>query len=698
MRNDGTVTLLNVRVDDPLTAPVACSAAVLAPGGSTTCTGLYIVTQADVNAGQIVNIATVTGDTRSGSTTGTDTEITAIAQTPQVTLTKTGPSEPAVLGEVLTYTLLVTNTGNVSLADIAVDDPLTADETCPRAALEPGDAMTCTASYVVMQSDIEAGAITNTATAVAADPGGGVVADDGESTTPAAQSPAITIDKESSGGLLLAGEPVAYSFVLANTGTVTLTDIAVADPLIPTVSCGVTVLAPGESTTCTGTYFITQDDVDAGQVVNEATVSGTPPSGIPTTGTDRETTIFDADPGLSLTKLAPTGSFEVGSTLTWSFEATNAGNVTLVDLVIDDPTAGPVTCPTSVIAPGATVVCSATSVVTQQHIDAGEIVNVATATAVDPTGTAVQALGSVTQQIEQLTELQVTKRSPAGLVGVGDEVPFEIEVENSGNVSLTNVQVSDPLAPVTCPFDALAPGESMTCLAVLTVTQEMVDTGEIENTATGRAVPPSGSPVEMPGTATVTVEGFAELTLVKEGPPFHLRAGVDARYELIVTNTGAVTIREIEVVDPITRGVTCPATALLPGETMTCTARYRVTFQDEARGLVRNEATVTGVGPTGQQPQASASVETPTDRTETAPPSPEPFPPSAPLISNLPEPEPIVESNPGSVSLAQTGTGVPLPVTLSVALLALGGIAVVGSRRRKAAAKLERQDVSSSEI
>ncbi len=76
-----------------------------------------------------------------------------------------------------------------------------------------------------------------------------------------------------------------YVFTVENTGNVTLTDVAVSDPNAA-VSGGpitLTPTAPGniDSATFTATHTITQDDVDAGQVANQATAEGTPPIGGP---------------------------------------------------------------------------------------------------------------------------------------------------------------------------------------------------------------------------------------------------------------------------------------------------------------------------------------------------------------------------------------------------------------------------------
>jgi len=82
------------------------------------------------------------------------------------------------------------------------------------------------------------------------------------------------------------GGAVSYSFVVTNTGNVTLTQISVADPKAGRVVCPETTLAPGKATTCTARYAATRGDVESGRVVNTATVSATGPGGVKVSATD----------------------------------------------------------------------------------------------------------------------------------------------------------------------------------------------------------------------------------------------------------------------------------------------------------------------------------------------------------------------------------------------------------------------------
>ena len=74
---------------------------------------------------------------------------------------------------------------------------------------------------------------------------------------------------------------------MTNTGTTTLSTIAVIDNLIARVSCPDSSLAPGASETCTGTYTVTQADVDTGSVTNTATAAAPTPTTAPSTSAPR---------------------------------------------------------------------------------------------------------------------------------------------------------------------------------------------------------------------------------------------------------------------------------------------------------------------------------------------------------------------------------------------------------------------------
>src|SRR5690606_28533724 len=141
------------------------------------------------------------------------------------------------------------------------------------------------------------------------------------------------------------GDTIAYSFLVTNTGNVTLTGIAVNDPLLAVAPvCPVTTLAPGASTTCTGSYTLTQADIDNGEVVNSATAGGTPPNDPPIDSPPSTTdTPIAGEPSIASAKVMSangdedgSGTVTVGYTLSYSIPVTNTGNVTLTDVEISD--------------------------------------------------------------------------------------------------------------------------------------------------------------------------------------------------------------------------------------------------------------------------------------------------------------------------------------------------------------------------
>ena len=314
--NTGSVTLAPVTVTETTftgsgTPPVVqcpAGASSLAPGASVTCKATYTVIQADIDAGQVVNTATATGISPAGqpiTSAPSSTTVSAVVRYAAITVVKSAsPSSFAAAGTTIDYSFLVTNTGNVTLAPVTITETtFTGSGTPPVAkclpgasSLAPGKSVTCTATYTVTQSDMDAGSVTNTATAQGNPPGPAtpVVSDPSTATVHAAQAPAITVAKSAApSSFAAAGTTIDYSFVVTNTGNVTLSSIQVTDTDLPglsAITCPDASLAPAGSQTCTATYVTTQADVNAGSVTNTATAQGDPPGSIIPVVSDPSTT------------------------------------------------------------------------------------------------------------------------------------------------------------------------------------------------------------------------------------------------------------------------------------------------------------------------------------------------------------------------------------------------------------------------
>ncbi len=284
--NTGNMTLTNVVVSDDLITPDEITCFSVAPGDTCVLSGQYVVTQDDMNDGQVVNNATANSD----QTDEEDADLTVpIEQDPAIELTKAADTEgPVAAGEEIGYTITVTNTGNVTLFDVDVDDSLIPIDCVPATPvdLDPQEQIICTGSYEVTQDDIDLGeAIVNVATASGTDPNDEIVDDDDGTETPVEDAdPAIELVKEANlidqnnNGFADPGETIEYTLTATNTGNVTLTDVIVIDSLI-SIDCVPAipaVLAPGEQVICTGEYEVTVADIGS-QIINFATVSGQAP-------------------------------------------------------------------------------------------------------------------------------------------------------------------------------------------------------------------------------------------------------------------------------------------------------------------------------------------------------------------------------------------------------------------------------------
>ncbi len=256
-----------------------------------------------MDAGNVINTAAITTTTPGACATAADcapTVTTPVTQTPKLTSTKVVTSTgPYTVGSAITYSVSATNAGNVTLADVVVSDSKLSPSSTTCASLAPGAVCTLTGSYTVVQTDVDAGNVINTAAITTTTPGACAVAADCAPTvtTPITQTPKLSIDKTADKATYAAvGEVITYSYLVSNTGNVTIDAISVADDKIASVSCPVATLIAGASTTCTATYTITQADMDAGKVTNVATANGTPTGGTLTPPTDTVTVTAQPTP------------------------------------------------------------------------------------------------------------------------------------------------------------------------------------------------------------------------------------------------------------------------------------------------------------------------------------------------------------------------------------------------------------------
>ena len=155
------------------------------------------------------------------------------------------------------------------------------------------------------------------------------------------------------------------------------------------------ILEVGETWTSTAVYTITQDDVDAGKVINTALVSAEDPKGgtvTDTSGTDIDNdepteTTFDVEGKLTVTKTANPNTYAViGDVITYAITVENTGNVSLSGIDVKDPLTGLVTTIMTTMAPGDVSVFTETYTITADDLIAGIVTNTATATGKDPKG------------------------------------------------------------------------------------------------------------------------------------------------------------------------------------------------------------------------------------------------------------------------------------------------------------------------
>lgn len=171
LENTGDTTLTGPFsvTDNPL-GEFTCSGDSLDPGETLHCgSQAYTTTQGDLDSDRTITNSAVGEAFWHETPITSDPAIVEVApdQSPHLTITKTATTKTFTsVGDVIDYSIVLTNDGDVTLANPSVSDPSVSDLKCDSApsSFAPGASITCTASHTITQQDLTAGSVTNIAT------------------------------------------------------------------------------------------------------------------------------------------------------------------------------------------------------------------------------------------------------------------------------------------------------------------------------------------------------------------------------------------------------------------------------------------------------------------------------------------------------------------------------------------------------
>lgn len=435
--------------------------ASLAPGQSANFTGSYTL-PAD-GACSVTTTLTARGNDKCTGVAVTDTatSVCPIITSPGIEVTQSCPPTPGVQGQLLTFTGVVRNTGNITLSNVVVyNNRSGTNAILTLASLAPGATANFTGTYRV---PVNCCTVSSTATATGANIcTGEVVADTATSTCPVLSTPAIVVTKACpTNGIVEPGDTLRYTGTVANTGDITLVDVMVFSDRTPGFPVyGPIVLAPGEVASFRASYVIPTDFC----APDTLTARGTSICEVSVTNTVTTTCPVVTSPEILVTKNCPANPPTFGGLYAYTGTVMNVGNVTLVDVFVYNtrssntaPILGPIT-----LAPGQSANFSDSFIAPRCCC---EITDTVVARGRDRcSGITVTDSASTVCPLLTTPSLSIAKFCPTGTVPAGGTYSYSGMVTNTGDVNLVNVFVysvrSGVRTAVLGPVE-LAPGETL---------------------------------------------------------------------------------------------------------------------------------------------------------------------------------------------------------------------------------------------
>lgn len=569
VENTGDVPLSPVVIDDPDIDTTGCTFTDPLPVGTPTVdpTSTCVIGPFSAAEGSHTNTAEADATYNESVTTSDPSAATYVGALPALSLVKEistsagGPWSSDITGVTpaadVYYRFTITNTGNVPLEMVYVSDPLVSTASCAfTQPLAAAGETNCVVGPITAETVV--GVYTNTAVAHGTYEYDAMTYDSSPSSASyTLDSPDLIVTKTNDvSGTIIAGKPFHWTLKIENQGTTAAvfadgqTMVSDSLPVGPSygtlaagdftnvtnsanISCGIaagtlTCTASGANVTleANGSFTVSFEvtPASAGDLNNTAVVdsNGNIIESLETNNSGSDTvSVTAASPTMTVTKTSTTTSITTaGQSVPYAYVVENTGNTTLtgVTLADDNIDTGTLACTPiqpATLAPGEKMECSATHTVTQDEMNAGgNVTNVATVDS-DQTEAAQKTLNIPVAQGPSIgVAKQVTSVSQVNAAVY--EVVYEILVQNYGNVTLNDIQVTDDLTATfgTSSFSVedltstdftvnpayngdadqslLAGTDSLDVDSsgkiTLTVRVEPVSTGPFENTAIGSGV------------------------------------------------------------------------------------------------------------------------------------------------------------------------------------------------------------------
>jgi uncharacterized repeat protein (TIGR01451 family)/LPXTG-motif cell wall-anchored protein len=529
--NTGNVTLTELSIEDSLSPLEGWTLkdergedvilpADLAAGESWTLTYRYIVTKADEEAieGIVHNIVTVTTlDIPDPQNPEEPYKHTDEEEVPRSSFTVTKSAEPATFrqaGDIITYKVIVENTGQVVIEGLIIEDtvgaasikvPLEemtiAESITTNNKLDVGETWTLTYSYEVTKEDVENKMVLNVVSVQ--NPDDPEYPQEDEEDVP---MKALTVEKTSQQASFSAvGQKISYTVVIKNIGEGGFDNLKIEDTLVPFEQMSLNesmnedgVLEPGEVWTLSYFYTIQEADMEAKAVLNVVAV---------TDEDDPDNPYKDEKEvpksGMTVVKTATEKVYHsLGDVLNYTVVITNTGKVDLTNVLIKD-TLVPFSSMSLVESKASDKILEVGEVwtltykytVTAKDVEAGSVHNVVTVTSpehVDPERPDIPIEIKDEEEVPGKVEASLSVKKTVkekSFKAAGDKLHYMIVITNTGQVDLGSIEILDTLKPLediqlieSIKEDRiLEVGETWTMSYTYTVTKEDVSKGKIDN-------------------------------------------------------------------------------------------------------------------------------------------------------------------------------------------------------------------------